>query len=127
MRRSLLLFGEAEKGQYGTPIYCKTLPELVDLVGIPSKDSLGIHYAVQSLLYERDLYYIRVREEGFSKEDYLKGLQLLKTHILPANTSALFLPGVGDAEIIEATTPLCHHYKLFLIMGQQDLYDFLTH
>lgn len=126
MKRSLLVFGEAEKGEYCTPIYCRTVSQLVDLIGIPSKDSQGVHYAVQSLLYERELYYFRVREEGFSKEDYLRGLQLLTTYTLPANTSALCLPGVGDTEIIQATSPLCNHYNLFLIMGEGDLYDYLT-
>jgi hypothetical protein len=37
------------------------------------------------------------------------------------------MPGVGDAEIIDATNPICSLYHSLLITTEKDLYDYLTH
>ena len=34
--------------------------------------------------------------------------------------------GVGDAELIQAATPVCTLHKSFLIIDESDLYDYLT-
>jgi hypothetical protein len=125
MRYTIFLFGEAERGEYCTPFLCKSLPQLADTFGNPPEESQGILYAVQALLYERELIYFRVKEEGFSTQDYLKGLKLLQNkEALPI--AAICMPGVGDEAIIEATNPICALHKSFLIISEKDLYDFLT-
>jgi hypothetical protein len=123
MRHTIFLFGEAEKGEYCTPIVCKSLPQLVDVLGHPPAESQGIHYAIQALLYERELIYFRVKEEGFSTPDYMRGLKILQTKDI--TVSAICMPGVGDAEIIDSTYATCEQHKTFLILSQKDLYDFL--
>lgn len=78
MRHTIFLFGEAEKGDFCTPLRCKSLPHLAETFGNPPEESLGILYAVQALMFERDLIYFRVKEEGFSIQDYMQGIHLLK-------------------------------------------------
>jgi len=125
-RPAIFLFGEAEKGDFCIPQLCKSLPQLAELFGNPPEDSLGILYAVQALLYKRDLIFFRVKEEGFSFADYMKGIKLLQNKELISSVSAICMPGVGDAEIIEATHPICTLHKSFLIVSERDLYDYLT-
>lgn len=125
--RTIFLFGEAEKGDFCTPLFLKSVPQLAELCGNPPAESLGILYAVQALLYERELIYFRVKEEGFSISDYMKGLKLLKSPELFCNLNAICMPGVGDEEIINLSTEICSLDKSFLITNEKDLYDFLTH
>jgi hypothetical protein len=124
-RHTVFLFGEAEKGDYCTPVLCKSLPQLIDMLGNPPEESEGIFYAIQALLYERDLIYFRVKEEGFSTQDYMRGLKILKKKEAFPELSAIALPGVGDTDILDAMQPVCHLYQSFLIVTQKDLYDFL--
>ncbi|OGN63757.1 MAG: hypothetical protein A3E80_01705 [Chlamydiae bacterium RIFCSPHIGHO2_12_FULL_49_9] len=124
MRQVVALFGEAEKGAFKTPHILKALPQLVDQLGNPPKESEGLFFAVQAILYERELIYFRVAEEGFSKIDYLAGLKILQNK--PKKINALCLPGVGDAEILEASHIVCRMHRSFLITSQKDLYDYLT-
>lgn len=123
---TIALFGEAEKGSYDSPMYCQTLPQLVDQLGNPPQDSQGLFYAVQALLYHHHLFFFRVREEGFSQSDYFLGLRFLQKQDLISQVAAICLPGVGDFEIIEAMTPLCAIYHRILITTESDLYDYLT-
>lgn len=128
MRHAIFLFGEAEKGEFCTPLRCKSLPQLADTLGNPPEDSLGILYAVQALLYDRELIYFRVKEEGFSIQDYMRGLKLLQsTELLITDLTAICMPGVGDTEIIQATGPICQLRRTPLIITEHDLYDYLTY
>ncbi len=61
-----------------------------------------------------------MEEEGFSREDYLVGLEYLRE--AKPHLTALCLPGVGDAQIIEASAPVC----ALLLLTEADLYDYLT-
>lgn len=126
MSLKVFLFGEAEKGDFCTPLLCKSLPQLVDMFGNPPEESLGILYAVQALMYERELIYFRVREEGFSISDYMKGIKLLKEQGGFGQLAAICMPGVGDAEVIEATGIICSLHHSILVTTEKDLYDFLT-
>ena len=126
MRPTIFLFGEAEKGEYGTPLLCRSMPQLADTLGNPPEDTQGIFYAVQAILFERDLFFYRVREEGFSVQDYMKGLHLLQGKDVISSLTAICIPGVGDAEIIEAVSAVCHVHKSLMVVTQQDLYDYLT-
>ncbi len=127
MRYPIFLFGEAEKGEFCTPHLLKSLPQLAETFGNPPEESDGIRYAVQALLLERDLFYYRVKEEGFSIADYMRGLKLLENRDAYTELSAICMPGVGDPEIIDATNSIITLHKTLLITSEKDLYDFLTH
>ncbi len=127
MRQMIFLFGEAEKGDFCTPFFCKSLPQLAETFGNPPEESLGLIYAVQTLLFNRELIYFRVKEEGFSVADYMRGIRLLENKESFQNLTAICMPNVGDAEIIDATSPLCSLHRSLLITTERDLYDYLTH
>jgi hypothetical protein len=123
---TIALFGEAERGEYRTAYFCQNLAQLDEYFGNPPPDSRGLYYAVQALLFGRDLIFFRVSEEGFSKQDYLLGLHLLEQQELIPQVDAICTPGVGDQEIIEAILPVCAHYHSILITNESDFYDYLT-
>ncbi|MCB1111221.1 MAG: hypothetical protein H7A37_06805 [Chlamydiales bacterium] len=123
---TVALFGEAEKGQFQTAYHCRTLPQLVECFGHPPPDSVGLHFAVQALLYERDLIFFRVREEGFSLHDYFHGIELLTNQNLITNLAAIGVPGVGDKRLLDAFDDLCERFHSFIITSERDLYDILT-
>lgn len=124
---TIALFGEAEKGDYQTAYLCKTLPELEECLGNPPPNSLGLHCAIQALMYKRQLLYFRVEEEGFSYNDYIRGITILETQPLIAHVAALCLPGVGNYDIINAVTPYCISHHTIIVTNEADLYDFITH
>lgn len=123
---TIALFGEAEKGDYETAYFFQSLPDVVDLLGNPPPETQGLHLAVQVLLYHRNLLFFRVREEGFSYQDYFAGLQLLEKQDTISHITALCLPGVGDSKIIHAMTPFCLNHHSFMITNESDFYDYLT-
>jgi hypothetical protein len=125
---TIALFGEAERGQFRTGYLCKNLEELSKYLGEPpSKECQGLTFAVQALLFKQNVLFFRVHEEGFSIQDYLSGLNHLTKKELFPDIAALCLPGVGNAEIINATATVCDLYKSFLIFTEKDLYDYLTY
>jgi len=126
VRHTIFLFGEAEKGDFCTPMHCHSLVQLVETFGHPPEESKGILYAVQALLYDRELIFYRVKEEGFSMHDYMRGLRLLSNRDIPLTLNAICMPGVGDASIIDASQAVCQVHKSFLIIDEKDLYDYLT-
>src|SRR5438552_55416 len=122
----IALFGEAEKGQLEMAHYCRDLEQLFELLGEPPKETLGLFFAIQSLLYGQPLLYFRVREEGVSLKDYEYGLHLLHDDSFePFHLQALFLPGVGSKDLIEEGWKLCKARRSVLIMNEKDLYDYL--
>lgn len=124
--RDVVLFGEAEKGCFRTAYYMDSLPQLADHLGNPPPESVGLIYAVQVILYERNLIFFRVKEEGYSYQDYFHGLRVLEREGGELNLAAICLPGVGDGEIIDAVGSLCDSFNSLIIMNQPDLYDYLT-
>ena len=127
MADRVFLFGEAEKGEFCTPFVCQSLAQLAETFGQPPGESLGLSYAVQALLLKRELIFFRVKEEGFSLIDYMRGVRLLENRSLFHNLSAICIPGVGDSEVIDALTHVCHLHKSLLLMTERDFYDFMTH
>ncbi len=123
MRYTVALFGESEKGQFQKPYIIHELTQLVEFLGNPPEGSQGISCAVQAILYKREIIYFRVEEEGFSKEDYFNSRRYL---LKAPKIHALYLPGVGDGEILDAFQPLCAEKHTILLMSPQDLQDFLT-
>ncbi len=126
MIHTIALFGEAEKGEYRTAYFFQTPLQLMENLGNPPDESCGLHYALQVLLFKHQLIFFRVQEEGFSVQDYMLGLSFLEEKQLVPSLSALFLPGVGDVEIIDATMPVCKQYDSLLLTREADLYDYLT-
>ena len=123
---TIALFGEAERGEYRTAYFFQNLAQLEENLGNPPEESQGLHYAVQILLYKYQLIYFKVHAEGFSLDDYHLGIRFLEQSQLVKDLSAVFLPGVGDADVIHAITPLCHQHNSILITTEKDLYDYLT-
>lgn len=125
-RHTIALFGEAEKGEYRHPYFCHSLAQLDAYLGNPPLESQGLFYAVQALLYERNIIFFRVEEEGFSKQDYFGGIKILQTQEIIPHIAALCLPGMGDREIFQALDPICRSHRSLLITNPSDLYDYLT-
>lgn len=126
MGYSLVLFGEAEKGEMQAFTPCHNVDELLEKLGHPPPNTLGIYYAIQALLYSRQLLFFRVREEGFSAEDYLKGLWLLQEEELGRQLQAVCMPGVANEEILREVWPFCKQRGTALVVSESDLYDYLT-
>ena len=126
MKSTVFLFGESEKGDFGIPLSCQSVSHLLESLGNPPSESQGIHFAIQALLYDKEILFCRVKEEGFSTKDYIKGIsQIRKRHLAPS-LQAVFIPGVGDERIIEATMNVCNLSQSLLVLTEQDLYDYLT-
>jgi len=123
---TIALFGEAEKGQFRTAYLCQSLEELDHYFGNPPPLSKGLFYAVQALLFKRQLIFFRVPEEGYSTQDYLTGLQLLEQQKLISQLDAICIPGVGDQEVMNALEPIFTQYHSILITNEADFYDYLT-
>lgn len=123
---TIALFGEAEKGPFDAGIVLRNLEQLFHECGHPPEDSLGLHYAVQSLTYHEALLFFRVREEGFSFSDYEEGMDILRCQEDFPFISAIVAPGVGDRELFDPLFSLCEQYGSLLITNEKDLYDYLT-
>lgn len=124
---TLALFGETEKGEYHKPYFCRSLEQLLQYFGNPPETAVGLYFAIQTILYQRNLIFFRVEEEGYSTDDYLIGIDLLKKkELLLPKMSAIYMPGVGEKRIIDAVKPIIESHKSFLIVNQKDFYDYLT-
>ncbi len=123
---TIALFGEAEKGLYRTPYLCKTLRDLSTYFGNPPDESRGLYFAIQAILYKRNLIFLRVEEEGYSREDYFAGVDLLKEQKLIPEVTAICMPGVGENGILNAIKPLCEIYQSILITNEADFYDYMN-
>ncbi|MDJ0652002.1 MAG: hypothetical protein QNJ27_03215 [Simkaniaceae bacterium] len=126
MRQIVALFGEAEKGEIGSPLFIKSLTHLNEILGNPPDESHGLFFGVQFLMYEQEVIYIRVKEEGFSTKDYLKGMKHLVNKKQISYLTAVCLPGVGDSRIIDSVRPVTETHSALIITTEQDLYDYLT-
>lgn len=122
----IALFGAAEGGEYKKAYLFESLEQLLGTMGNPPPESQGLFYAVQSLLFNHPVIYFRVKEEGFASADYLTGLRYLSSEESITDLAAICMPGVGDAEIIEATAPICQARKTLLVLTEADLFDYLT-
>ena len=126
MKPTVFLFGEAEKGDFCKPYLCRSLPQLAETFGHPPMDTLGLFFAIQTLLFQKEIIFFRVKEEGFSYEEYRKGLRLLQVKEAIPSLSAIYVPGIGEKEIIGEISDICHLHKSLLVITEKDLYDYLT-
>jgi hypothetical protein len=122
---TMAVFGEAEKGDFQRGYSCHTLPQLVDFLGNPPRNSLGLYFAVQALLFKRKIIFFRVKEEGYSLNDYLAGMHQLQSYQELIHLEAVGIPGVGNTEIIQALNPICHRYHSILFITEMDFFDYM--
>jgi hypothetical protein len=124
---SIALFGEAQRGQFDAAYICHNLEQLSNYLGEPPhQDAKGLIFAIQMLLYNYGIVFFRVHEEGFSIQDYTRGLAFLENKELFPEILALCLPGVGNKEIFDATIDVCHIHGSLIITTEKELYDYLT-
>jgi hypothetical protein len=123
---TIALFGEAERGEFHTAYFCQNLEQLDEYFGNPPPNSKGLFYAVQALLFKRNLIFFRVMEEGFSLQDYLIGVRLLEQQRLIPQLDAICIPGVGDPAVLNVLQPVFQQYHSILISNEADFYDYLT-
>lgn len=124
--QTVVLFGESEKGDYQKPYFLRSIKQLYENLGQAAPDSVGIHFAVQTLLYDFYLIFFRVKEEGYSIQDYFEGLWQLEQKSRESKLNAICIPGVGDGEVINSASSLCINHRSILIITESDLYDYLT-
>ena len=122
----IALFGESEKGDFHSLLSFSSLPILAETLGNPPEGSHGLHLAIQTLLFKKEVIFIRVKEEGFSLKDYIKGLSLLKESEKLKEVSAICMPGVGHNHVLEEAFHYCHQFGSILITTEKDFYDYLT-
>ena len=48
---TIVLFGEAERGEFSTAYFCQNLAQLDEFFGNPPPNSNGLYYAVQALAF----------------------------------------------------------------------------
>lgn len=124
----LALFAEASRGRLHQPQFIRSLPELLNTAGLLKEEKAGLNLAIQALLYQTELLFFRVEEEGFSLSDYFQGLKYLET-MKPKKLKpfhAICIPGVGSLEVIEKAKKVCQKHKSILVINEKDLYDCLT-
>lgn len=125
-KKTIVIFGESKEGEFQKLIFLNTLPDLANKIGEPTETGTGVHMAIQAMLFNHDILFYKVTEEGFSTNDYLAGLKLLEKDTLSSSLAAIALPGVGTSEILNAASSLCALHKSLLIITEKDLYDFMT-
>jgi hypothetical protein len=122
----IFIFGQSEKGMLCRPTLCKNVLELFYQFGHPPAMSQGLNFAIHALLLHKPCVFFRVEEEGFSTNDYLKGLELLKNEWEGIDLHAIGLPGVGHSDIIEKTEHLWRKRRPLILLNDKDLFDYLT-
>lgn len=122
---TMALFGEAEKGDFERGYLCNSLSQLVDCFGNPPENSLGLYFAVQALLFRREIVFFRVEEEGYSLNNYFRGARHLQEYPHITHLEAIGIPGVGKAEIIQALKPVCHKFHSIIFFTEMDFFDYM--
>lgn len=122
----IFIFGQAEKGVFCRPTYLRQPIELFQQFGHPPDTSGGIPFALQTLMVSKPCIFYRVEEEGYSLNDYLRGLDILKSDWEHIKLEAIGIPGVGNSELIEKTERFCFKKRSLILLNEKDLFDFLT-
>lgn len=124
----IAIFGEAEIGSFKSLITLNSIPELTDKLGRPTKKGIGIHMAIQAILYDREILYYRIpNEEEPSCKEYLHGLNLLGRSTFINPLVAIALPAVNHRDILYRAKHLCHHCKILFLPNERDLYNFISY
>lgn len=124
-RKSIVIFGESTKGEFLNLFPIRTLPDLSTFLGGPTSSGIGIHMAIQSLLFEKEVLFIKVFEEGYDLDHYSLGLKEIDRNP-DLLIDAIALPGAGSNEIVKKASLLAKKKKAFIVLTEKDLYDFMT-
>lgn len=125
MNGYIAFFGESEKGRFHYPYFCNSLIQLAETFGNPPEESLGVPLAIQAIMYEREIIFFRVDEEGYSIDDYIKGFEILKDKNKVKKLSAICMPKVSNNLIINSLNSICEIHKSLIITTEKDLFDYL--
>jgi hypothetical protein len=126
MRKEVvLIFGESKKGEFLKLFYINTLPDLSTLLGEPTETGIGIHMAIQSLLFHKEVLFIKIAEEGYSTDHYSLGIKEINKNP-ELIISAIALPGVGSSKILKEASLLAKKKNALLLLTEKDLYDLMT-
>jgi len=125
MTKVIALLGESEIGKFHHPYFFRSLEHLATTLGNPPLNSQGIDFAIQAIMYERDVIFFRVEEEGYSLDDYMKSLKIIKNKKLIKKLDAICIPGLSDKKIISKIDPICKFHRSIIITTQKDLFDYL--
>ncbi len=125
MKKVIALLGESEFGKFHYPYFCNSLEQLVITLGNPPQDSKGLDFAIQAIMYERDIIYFRVNEEGYSTDDYVYSFKIIKNRKKIKKLDAICIPGLSDKELISELDPICKLHSAIMITTQKDLFDYL--
>lgn len=115
----LVVFGEAERGEWHTPLHITNRADLFSRFGHPPPETRGIQSAIEAILYGHTVIYLRVREEGFSTSDYMQGCDYLAS---APSIKAACLPGVGSPDILARVRSVAR----IILTSQRDLFDYFT-
>jgi hypothetical protein len=126
VKKTIAIFGESKEGPLHTFIHLRSLPHIVESFGNPTETGLGIHLAIQALLFQREVLFYRLEEEGFQKDTYELGCHLLEKHPKKEELTAIALPGVGDTLILSFAQKVAAPIGALLLITAKDLYDFTT-
>ncbi len=125
MKKTIAIFGESKEGPLKTLLLLRSLPNIVEIIGNPTETGLGVHMAIQAMLFGREVLFYRIEEEGFQRENYAFGCKLLETHPRKDDLAAIALPGVGDSTILSLAQKIIPSGTI-LLLTEKDLYDFTT-
>lgn len=121
----LFIFGESEKGVLCRPTLCNTIVDLFQNFGHPPEGANGLFCATQTVLMKKPCVFFRVKEEGYSLDDYLKGLDILKNDWKGVTLQGIGIFGCSDKDVIEKTERLCLQRRSLILINQSDLFDIL--
>lgn len=100
------------------------LEELSLVLGEPIEGRSGVKDGIQALLYQYQLMFFRVQQEGLSVEDYYQGFAWIQKSRMPI--TAMKLPGVGSRGLLASANTICLQKGSILVIDEIDFYDFAT-
>jgi hypothetical protein len=123
----IVIFGKASNAKPGKFYKIKDLEQLLDKIGMPIDETVGVHLAVQTLLYKYPVLFYPVIEEGTSKKCYDDGMKKLVKSKMANEIIAIVMPGFGSRPVLDQALDLCAEKKCVLILNEEDFYDFLSY
>ena len=123
----IVIFGKASSAKPGKFYKVKDLEQLLAKIGMPVDHTIGVHLAVQTLLYKYPVMFYPVLEEGSSKKCYEEGMKKLLKSKLSDEVIAVVMPGFGSKPVVDKALDFCAEKKCVLILNEEDFYDFLTY
>ena len=125
-KRTILIFGESKEGQFQKLLFINSLPKLATILGEPTETGIGVHIAIQAMLYNLEVLFYKVKEEGSDEDAYLQGFRLIEKEAPSLILGAIALPGASTPKILEIANSLCDLHNSLILSNERDLYDYIT-